>query len=534
MIKRKIIFERLTGLLLIVILAATLLTNFTVAESSTEESIITQTTGSRARQGPEHVVFAEYFTTEWCVYCPSASAALEEMYDSSNDDFYFVTMMLQDTDSNIISQDAMNRAEDYGISSYPTVEFDGGYIEVVGGQADTTNYENAHDACSNREMPDVDLEITAIHIGDATIDISIDVINNDDSSYSGNLKVYVAEVVSRYLGYDGEPSSFGFLDFAIDSDVSVGSADTKTESTTWDGESVSDELGNDYGDINPDNIIIFAALYNGDRAMIIDRHQDSSKYPNLYFADEAAAAYLSGAPPDDNTDPEVEIIAPFTNEEVTDTVKIEVKITDDGSVSNVDFDIDNAGVWTRMYPLSGQVDDDYFAFWNTKTNNVADGQHTITVRAIDIGKNQGEDSVVVTVANYANDKTKPVVKFKDIEDNQQVSGSLSFSVSITDDSEIESVRYKVDEGKWNAMKERSYNKYEAMLNTSEFSDGEHTLSVEAKDRAGNVQEETISLKISNNPSDSNAKKSPIPGFEGALFIGLFVCIVVFYSYFNKK
>ena len=138
------------------------------------------------------------------------------------------------------------------------------------------------------------------------------------------------------------------------------------------------------------------------------------------------------------------------------------------------------------------------------------------------------------VSNYANDKTKPVVKFKDIEYKQQVSGSYSFSVSITDDSEIEAVRYRLDENKWNTMKEKSYNKYEAKINTSEFSDGDHILSVEAKDRAGNVQVETISLKISNNPSDSNAEKSPIPGFEGGIFIGLFVCIVLFYSYFNRK
>jgi thiol-disulfide isomerase/thioredoxin len=534
MTKQKIRFDRLTGLLLIVILGVSLLTNLTIAESKSDETDISPTTTSRARQVAEHVVFAEYFTTEWCVYCPSALAALEEMYDSSNDDFYFVTMMLQDADSNTISQDAVDRADEYGISSYPTVEFDGGYIEVVGGQSDTTNYENAHDACTSREMPDVDLEITAQHMSDASIDISVNVINNGESSYSGNLKVYVAEVVSRYLGYDGEPSSFGFLDFAIDSDVSVGAADSKTESTTWDGETVSDELGNEFGDINPDNIIIFAALYNGDRATLLDRHQESSMYPTLYFADEAAAAYLSGAPPDDDTEPEVEIIAPYTNEEVIETVRIEVKITDDGGISNVDFDIDNAGVWTRMYPLSGQVDDDYFAFWNTKTNNVPDGQHTITVRATDIGKNQGEASVVVTVANYANDKVKPVVKFKDIADKQEISGSFDFQVTITDDSEIDRVRYRIDQNNWNTMKERSYNKFEAKINTSDFSDGKHTLSVEAKDRAGNVQVEILSIKISNNPSDSNSEKSPIPGFEGVFLIGLFVCVVIFYSYFNKK
>ncbi|WP_455392854.1 Ig-like domain-containing protein [[Eubacterium] cellulosolvens] len=509
-----------------------------IGQPESTDSVNSTSTGlenkmnTRARASAQtHTVFAEYFTTGWCVYCPSASSNLKSIYDSKDYDFYFVSMILEDQDSNLISQDARDRADEFGISSFPTVEFEGGYYEVVGGQSDENNYRNAIDACIDREVPDIDIELTAKHKGDAVIEISTDITNSDASSYSGTLRIYIVEIVSRYLNYDGDYSSYGFLDFALVKDITIQSGNVANEVTTWDGAQVTDELGNDFSDIQPDNIIVFATMSNGDRATAMERHQESAMALNLYFIDEAAAAYLTEGAEDDTKEPEIEILEPSPFDELSGTIRLEARITDEGTVPNVDYDIDDNGIWTRMYPL-GPGDDEYFAFWDTEL--VEDCMHTITVRAIDLGNNKGMESVEVNVANYANDQTKPVIEFEDLEEEQKIMDSFSFTVEVTDDSDIERVSYKIDDNSWKNMEQRGFNRYTATINTTEFIDGIHTLTISARDRAGNTETQSITVQISNKPSKKSAATGFLPGFEASIMLAILGLVVMYLSRGSKK
>ena len=240
------------------------------------ESFISSPSGTRAGS---HTVFAEDFTAEWCVYCPSASENLKEVYNDGNYDFYFVCMITQNATQETISEDAISRAEEMGISSYPTVEFDGGYVEVVGGQSDDSNYNDAIETCNiDRDIPDIDIVLIAEHIGSAKIGIDVDVTNNGESSYSGTLRVYIVEIVSRYFDYDGNHYPFGFLEYAIDEEITVSNSETTSRSTTWDGSKSQDGLGNDFSDIDPENIIIYATIMNSENTPLRNAAHTASEH----------------------------------------------------------------------------------------------------------------------------------------------------------------------------------------------------------------------------------------------------------------
>jgi hypothetical protein len=138
------------------------------------------------------------------------------------------------------------------------------------------------------------------------------------------------------------------------------------------------------------------------------------------------------------------------------------------------------------------------------------------------------------VANYIDDDVKPVIEFDDLDDNQEVMGIVPFTVVVIDESDIKAVRFKVDEGSWQNMIKSSFNKYKGTINTTEFSDGEHTITVQAEDRAGNLQTEFITLKISNNPSGKKSTGGFLPGFEFAIIITAFSILILYFYTQSKK
>jgi len=101
--------------------------------------------------------------------------------------------------------------------------------------------------------------------------------------YSGWLKVYVVEPVSRWQDVSLASFDFGFLDFARDELVVVDPQQSYTDTIIWNG----GEAG--YGDVTIDNIMVIAALFN------TEIHQGYSHPPDdypfdAYYVDAAAAA----------------------------------------------------------------------------------------------------------------------------------------------------------------------------------------------------------------------------------------------------
>jgi thiol-disulfide isomerase/thioredoxin len=95
--------------------------------------------------------------------------------------------------------------------------------------------------------------------------------------YTGRLRVYVVEPVSRWMMKNGEPYHFGFLGFAFNDNISIDPQDTFQKSITWKG------------DVIEENVMVIAVVSNS------EQHQEyvsppSDKPFKAYYTDATAAA----------------------------------------------------------------------------------------------------------------------------------------------------------------------------------------------------------------------------------------------------
>jgi thiol-disulfide isomerase/thioredoxin len=333
----------------------------------------TLSTGTRASG---HLIFVEDVTATWCQYCPSASEGLKDL-SSSRSDFRFVTLV------DDMSEDAHNRIGDYNVGGFPTVMFDGGYEYQSGAVDSGVEYNDEIDSCAQREVEDVEIDLTSYDRGGSELYIEAVVTNNGAGEYSGHLLVYVAEIVSRYLDYDGNPYPDSLLGFAMDIDISVTSGGTWEDSATWAGSEITDLQGNDYSDIDMDNIVIYGVLYNSRNSYKIQ--------PGIYvahYADAAGEAF----PEDVGNAPNVEIDTPVDGSEVSGDVEITATVTSENTPDSVEVRIDQEN-WIVMNggPSS------YSYSWDS--TSVGNRNVRISVRAVDSMSLTGIDSVEVFVSN---------------------------------------------------------------------------------------------------------------------------------------
>ncbi len=179
---------------------------------------------------------------------------------------------------------------DYNIFGVPTVYFDGGYQLKLGSSSVVeaeSEYVASIDTCRMRAVPELDLKLFVAWGGNATISVQALVQNNDTGIYEGHIRVYVAEVVSARGWKDtrGHPYLFTFLDYVSSEEILVNPGDLWIKSSIWDGNEHTDGLGNDFGDITQDNIIIIAAVFNAEGYL---------KYNNPPWGRPFYAHYLDG------------------------------------------------------------------------------------------------------------------------------------------------------------------------------------------------------------------------------------------------
>gem|GEM_PF-4514394 len=249
-----------------------------------------------------HTVLAEDGTATWCYYCQFAAGALKEIDEDGLYDFYYVSHV---DDMNVHSAQRLNPGE-YNIYGFPTVYFDGGYIVEVGAgsiPSAKAAYIADINACGSRAVPDIEATLDVVWTGDAVMDISISVQNNEATTYDGHLRVFVSEIISSLGWYDyaGHLYHYPFLDYAFNEDISIPAGDVWSSSTSWVGTAHNDGHGHNFGGITVDNVIVTAAVYNA------EWHQGYSYPPrtnpfDAYYVDEVV-----GDVPDqvvDDVDPE--------------------------------------------------------------------------------------------------------------------------------------------------------------------------------------------------------------------------------------
>ena len=246
-----------------------------------------------------HTVFAEDATATWCGYCHYAREALDKIYTSGDYPFFYVCLV---DDKNT---HAATRINDFNLYGFPTVFFDYGYKTVVGGWTGAeAAYRTAITQCGARTVPNIDVSLNVAWLGDATMDISVGVTNNEAASYAGHLHVYVTEIESSLNWKDtaGHPYTFPFLDYAFNEPITMASGETWENSITWDGHNYNSGMGQDFGSIQYGNIAVIAAVFNN--TMHTGYANPPSGNPfNAYWVDDAAGFLVADTGPNTPSNP---------------------------------------------------------------------------------------------------------------------------------------------------------------------------------------------------------------------------------------
>jgi hypothetical protein len=240
-----------------------------------------------------HTVFAEDGTEMGCQYCHYAREALDAIYTSGDFPFYYVCLVYG---KNV---HANQRVAQFNLAGFPTVFFDYGYKTVVGGWTGAeAAYRTAINQCGARAVADIDVNLNVDWLGDATMDISVGVTNNEETPYAGHLSVYVTEITSSlgWVDTTGHPFTFSFLDYAFNEQLSIAVGDTFTDEITWDGHNYNSGYGQTFGSIQYGNIAVIAAVFNN------TMHQGFADPPsgnpfNAYYVDDTTGVLVADTGP---------------------------------------------------------------------------------------------------------------------------------------------------------------------------------------------------------------------------------------------
>ena len=277
------------GLMMMLIIVSSV----NVLSSFNEKGLYVTNNYQKKNSKLNNTVFAEETTASWCPNCPVAAEALYNIYQSGNYSFYYVALI---EDKNII---AKNRNIDYcfgifKIRAFPTVYFDGGYVNMVGEKIDVKQTESAYRSLIEQveqrtTRKPITMESTVTWNNNAKITVTLTLTNQGNSIYFGKIRSYVTEIESRWIDNFGNPYHFGFLDYALNKFIIIKPGESKTLTGTFDGNS---NHGNQtYSDITSDNIIVISTISN-----LIPHYRlgyQSEKYTQRYFAfyvDQTTAA----------------------------------------------------------------------------------------------------------------------------------------------------------------------------------------------------------------------------------------------------
>ena len=420
-----------------------------------------------------HAVFGEEFTATWCVYCPSAAENLMKIYDDVpdepyyHDNFFFVALI---TD---VNDKADQRMDDYpDVTGYPTVIFDGNDEKVSGGQSDTSNYEQAIDTCGERDDTDISLGIEMNHLGADQLDVSVTMTWNEDAAlgdptFNGFVRAYIVEKVSRYNNYDGDPYHFGFLDYAFEENVELEPHEEKELNTIWIGGEHEDKNGNDFSDIEYDNINIFVAFFN-----------DESTSADKYVLESAFAI-----------PPELEIDVPEGLQ--SGTLELQGSaIGEKSDIQNVQYRW-NQDAWIEagLNSFNGNFN------LEIDTEEVTNGDHQLSIKVND----RGASMVNTFDIEVLNDENPPSITVISPENGDTVDSITIFEVEAIDDNKISDVSYQVNQGDWRKMYYDEGDSYIASWNTQEANagNGDHQITFRAIDMNSNEISAMVDVTVFN-------------------------------------
>jgi hypothetical protein len=227
-----------------------------------------------------------------------------------------------------------------------------------------------------------------------------------------------------------------------------------------------------------DNILFSTALDLGTAGQDQQFGHGRVRAANAVLAARSASAT-------DLQPPTVTIAAP-TGGQVSGLVPVDVTAADNIAVARVDLVANGSVVATdTISPYAFTLD----------STRYADGQVSLQARAYDAaGNSASSGTVTVTVSNAASDTTPPAVTITNPVNGSTVSGTVSISVSATDDQKIAKIALSIDGQQVSVAygSSLSYN-WSVPKSKNQKKPARSTLAARAEDAAGNATTASVSV-----------------------------------------
>jgi len=252
-------------------------------DGSTYYTITVEEEHNNNNSTDDHIVFIEEGTAKWCSNCPIVSEALHNLFNPDDPDFYYVSLV---EDKNPKAKQRLE--DDYNIYGFPTTFLDGGYELIVGSSNFEEKFQTALSKTQNRQVPDLDMTLLALW-NDTRKELitTVDIQNNEETTYEGRIRIYINEIQSRWTDHDGNPYTYAFLDFAGNQDISIPPGENISINKLW----VADAAG--YGDVYPENLYIIAVVFNAEYTLKFSDPPDNTKSFEAHYADIAVGKRIS-------------------------------------------------------------------------------------------------------------------------------------------------------------------------------------------------------------------------------------------------
>ncbi|MBU1941689.1 MAG: hypothetical protein KKC68_07945, partial [Candidatus Thermoplasmatota archaeon] len=220
-----------------------------------------------------HTVFIEESSTTDCKFCPYMADKIEALSESEDYQFHYVNLV---SDVNSIADE---RVTEYNLYGNPTLFIDGGFKVFVGKDTPLSDIKKAIRDAEARDAAQILINISSEYRNDTeTIKTELVITNFDTSIYTGNLRVYLVEKISRWNDYNGSKYKNAFLAYRFNTDIEI---------PAQDAINFSDSFA--VGDLDPENLRLIAVVFEEDTHQGYARPPDQNPF-DAHYADASAAA----------------------------------------------------------------------------------------------------------------------------------------------------------------------------------------------------------------------------------------------------
>jgi len=194
----------------------------------------------------------------------------------------------------------------------------------------------------------------------------------------------------------------------------------------------------------------------------------------------------------DNQPPAVAVTGPASGSKVSGTVNVSATASDNHSVAGVRFRLDGTDLGAERTSAP------YLIPWNTATSS--NGSHTLTAVVRDLAGNTATSAPVqITVENAVLDITPPVVTITAPINGGVVGTTVAVTATASDNVGVAGVQFRLDGV--NLGREITSEPYSVSWDTTTAGNGEHTLTVVARDAGGNTAVSLpVTVTVANVPS----------------------------------